>query len=63
MVAVQQKKLKDTVTIPNLSPQSTSERCERYEKNSAGATGLILMDILLIPHVNVAWWLSMALIE
>ncbi|MBB5576233.1 MULTISPECIES: hypothetical protein [Rhizobium] len=52
MAAVQQKNLKDTVTIRHLSPQSTPKRRGRSEKNSAGATGLILMDILLIPHVQ-----------
>ncbi|MBY3348646.1 hypothetical protein [Rhizobium laguerreae] len=54
MPGVQQKNLKDTVTIPNCprnSHKGSSAR-KRAEKNRLAAIGLIAMGILLISNVQ-----------
>ncbi|WP_222009460.1 hypothetical protein [Rhizobium laguerreae] len=54
MPGVQQKNLKDTVTIPTCPRNSHKgiSACERSEKNPRAATGLIPMGILLISNVQ-----------
>ncbi|MBY5524392.1 hypothetical protein HFO62_34330 [Rhizobium leguminosarum] len=54
MPGVQQKNLKDTVTMPTCprnSHKGISAR-KRSEKNPRAAIGLIPMDIPLIPNVQ-----------